>query len=560
MSRTASKFPSTVSWIIIISMLVFVLSGCEAKTEAGKTAESTKQSTAEQSTTTTAVGEAGVAKPAANLTTAPMGKSSGVFYEIFVRSFYDSDGNGIGDFNGITQKLDYLAGLGIQGIWLMPINPSPSYHGYDVTDYYGVNPDYGTMDDFTHLLDEAHKRGIKVIMDLVVNHSSNKHPWFVESAKSKDNPKRDWYIWAEDKGMSTSTLGAWGQQPWQKSGKDHYLGIFWEGMPDMNFDNPEVRAEFKKIGQYWLKMGVDGFRLDAAKHVYEDFQSSVGNPEVAKKNQEWWQEFRKGLDQVNKNAYMVGEVWDSAAVIGPYLNQAFNSAFDFDIAGKIVSAARTEQGTDLGFTLSRVYDFYSKQSGGQFVDAPFLTNHDQNRVMTELRGNVDHAKMAASILLTLPGNPFIYYGEEIGMKGAKPDERIREPMLWSDDSKAVGQTTWELALNREGVIPVDKQLSDSNSLLNHYKELISWRKQDDVLQDGGILSYKVTNPSVMAYVRILNDKRMLVVHNLSVKSQSIELQSDTFGVFEHIVHATSTDSKLENGKLELAPYSTTILQ
>ena len=548
------------SWLLMIGMMVSLLSGCTTNDEKSSAEDKKVELINQKDTPIDQEKTTNTTQPSAKLKTVSMGKSSGVFYEIFVRSFYDSDGNGIGDFNGLTQQLDYLADLGIEGIWLMPINPSPSYHGYDVTDYYNVNPDYGTMEDFNRMLDEAHKRGIKVIMDLVVNHTSNKHPWFVESSKSKDNPKRDWYIWAEDQGLDTKTLGAWGQQAWQKSGLDHYLGIFWEGMPDLNFDNTEVRSEFAKIGNFWLKEGLDGFRLDAAKHVYEDFQSSVGNAEVVKKNKLWWQEFRQALNQVNKDAYLVGEVWDSAVVIGPYLDKAFNSAFDFDIAGKMIASARTEKASDIAASLSRVYEFYSKQSGGQFVDAPFLTNHDQNRVMTELKGNVDHAKMAASILLTFPGNPFIYYGEEIGMQGAKPDERLREPMIWGSDGNAAGQTSWELSLHRENVIPVDQQVKDPNSLLNHYKQLVSWRKQNDVLQDGGILAYQSKNPNVMTYVRALDSKRLLIVHNLSGKSQSIELISEPFGTFERIVHATKLDSKLVGNQLELPPYSTTILE
>src|SRR6266496_178176 len=191
-----------------------------------------------------------------------------VFYEIFVRSFRDSNGDGIGDFNGITEKLDYLKGLGVRGIWLMPINPSPSYHGYDVTDYQAVNPDYGTLDDFKHLLSEAHKRGIKVIMDLVLNHTSAKHPWF-QSALQPGSQYHDWYVW---KDQDPGTLGPWGAQTWYKaSNGQYYYAIFWDQMPDLNYDNPAVREEAKKIASFWLKdIGIDGFRLDAVRYLVED--------------------------------------------------------------------------------------------------------------------------------------------------------------------------------------------------------------------------------------------------------------------------------------------------
>ncbi|MHA0857493.1 alpha-amylase family glycosyl hydrolase [Paenibacillus sp. CMAA1364] len=558
--RTKGKITGTMSRLLLIGMIVSLLSSCLTPNGNSSVGNDAVDQTSQLETSKDKGVTEEVTQPFVNLKTVDMGKSDGVFYEIFVRSFYDSDGNGVGDFNGITQQLDYLVDLGIEGIWLMPINPSPSYHGYDVTDYYDVNADYGSMEDFKVLLDEAHQRGIKVIMDLVVNHSSDKHPWFLESLKSKDNPKRDWYMWAEDQGLDSNTLGAWGQHAWHRSNQDHYLGIFWEGMPDLNLDHPEVREEFAKIGKFWLNLGLDGFRLDAAKHIYEDFQHSVADTQVVKKNQEWWQEFREALEPINHDAYLVGEVWDSAAVVGPYLDKALNSAFNFDLASKIVTSARTEKATDIVSTMVREYDYFSKQSAGQFVDATFLTNHDQNRVMTEMKGNVDHAKMAASILLTFPGNPFIYYGEEIGMLGAKPDERIREPMIWSSDAKGKGQTSWELSLHKENVIPVDEQMEDPNSLFNHYKQLIHWRKQHEVLRDGGILPYKVNNPNIMAYVRALEDKRMLVVHNLSGKAQSIPLDNDLYGSIKEIVSTTTSDAQLAGNQLQLPPYSTVILQ
>lgn len=239
---------------------------------------------------------------------------STVFYEVFVRSFADSNGDGIGDFKGLTRKLDYLndgnpdtdSDLGIGGIWLMPINPSPSYHGYDVTDYRQINPDYGTLDDFREFLNEAHKRGIKVIMDLVVNHTSKEHPWFKEAAADKSSSYRDWYVWAEDSGTATSGSSAAGSgNPWHSVRGDHYLGIFWEGMPDLNFDNPKVRKEITATGQFWLKQGVDGFRLDAAKHIYEDLQTDKSQA-TTDKNVAWWQEFRSGLKEVKPDAYLVG--------------------------------------------------------------------------------------------------------------------------------------------------------------------------------------------------------------------------------------------------------------
>lgn len=548
MDKKWGKLP--VRLLVLIIGLTLFLSGCNDKAVPSASAPGQSASPALQQQSPLPV----------SADVAPMGKSTGVYYEIFVRSFSDSNGDGIGDLQGVTNKLDYLKDLGIKGIWLMPIQPSPSYHGYDVTDYYNVNPQYGTMDDMRKLLDEAHKRGIKVIMDQVFNHTSSKHPWFTDSAKGKDSKYRDWYIWAEDKGLSTSEPGAWGQQAWHRLGNSNYLSIFWEGMPDLNMDNPDVRKELVQVGQFWLKQGVDGFRLDAAKHVYEDFKSSVNNKEVASKNQAWWQEFRKGMDEVNNDAFIVGEVWDAPAVIGPYLDHALNSGFNFDLAKLLLGTARSERASTVAASLSKTYEYYSKQSQGVFVDSPFLTNHDQNRVMNELSGNLDRAKMAASLLLTMPGNPFIYYGEEIGMKGAKPDEQIREPMVWSSDGKAGGQTSWEPALNQKGVASVEEQLKEPSSLLNHYKKLISWRNQEPILGDGGIVPFQTANDGVLAFLRVQGESKVLVVHNLSGKPQKVDLNANGKVPFSKVSQSSKDGVTLKDGQLELPPYSSALLK
>jgi alpha-amylase len=489
---------------------------------------------------------------------------SNVFYEVFVRAFADSDGNGIGDLNGLTAKLDYIESLGADGIWLMPIQPSPSYHGYDVTDYYGINPDYGTLDDFKRLLAEAHKRDIRIIMDLVVNHTSVEHPWFVDSAKGKDSKYHDWYIWAKDRdGGASPTDGATGAEPWHAKGDDEYLGVFWEGMPDLNFDNPEVRKEMIAIGKYWLKAGVDGFRLDAAKHIFGDFKSTIGTPAVTGKNQAWWQEFRAGLNTVNPNAYLVGEVWDGAAIIAPYLDNALDSAFNFDLAASLLSAATSEKATDIGFTLSRVHEFYGKASKGKFVEAPFLSNHDQTRVMTAVGNNVHHAKMAAALLLTMPGNPFIYYGEELGMSGMKPDERLREPFAWTRALGSPEETTWEEAQYRgNGEISVEAEEESPGSLLNHYRTIIAWRAQEPALRGGTIASYDTDNTSIASYIRGNVDEQLLVLNNLSGQPQTLTLAvtKSQPTAFVKLALSTNSAAKLEGQLLELPAYTTVVLK
>ncbi|WP_052088262.1 alpha-amylase family glycosyl hydrolase [Paenibacillus wynnii] len=497
---------------------------------------------------------------------------STVFYEIFVRSFYDSNGDGIGDLRGITEKLDYLNDgnsdtkndLGVGGIWLMPINPSPSYHGYDVTDYRAVNPDYGTLEDLQVLVEEAHKRGIKVIMDLVVNHTSKSHPWFIDSAKNKDGDFRDWYVWAEDqnrpvKGTSASGSG----DPWHSVLGSHYLGIFWDGMPDLNFDNPEVRSEMKDIGRFWLEKGIDGFRLDAAKHIYEDLSSDKSEATTSK-NVAWWQDFRKAMSEVNPEAYIVGEVWENSAVsVGAYLNQAFDSGFNFGLAESLLQSAKSEKDSGIAYTLERTYKLYSKISDGAFTDAIFLTNHDQNRVMSQLDDDPNHAKMAAALLLTLPGNPFIYYGEEIGMLGVKPDEGIREPMGWYAEGTGKGQTTWENRSNNEGSdsSSVDIQNSKGASLLQNYRDLIAVRNEVPALQNGNIRDYASGNSSITAFERLTTKERVLVVHNLSGQEQHMKLTAKgNDGNYTAILKDLSKSAALNGEEITLPPYSTVILQ
>lgn len=494
---------------------------------------------------------------------------STVYYEVFVRSFADSDGDGIGDIRGLIQKLDYLndgdpktnSDLGVEGLWLMPIQPSPSYHGYDVTDYLGVNPDYGTIEDLKQLIDEAHKRGIKVIMDLVVNHTSIEHPWFVDAASSPNSAYRDWYKWDES-GAPTGTSSASGSDAWHEMNGSHYLAGFWGGMPDLNFDNEKVRTEMIQIGKFWLELGLDGFRIDAAKHIYEDLVTDKGE-EVTARNIAWWQEFRQEMLQVNPEVYLVGEIWDtSAAAIAPYLDNAFDSGFNFGLGESILNSVKAEKDNNLAFTLERTYKLFAKQSQEQFVDATFLTNHDQNRVMSELAGNKEHSAMAAAILLTLPGNPFIYYGEEIGMLGVKPDEQIREPMVWSASGGA-GQTSWRKPVlsTSETVIPVDEQLNDPESLLSHYRELIQWRTTSRSLAEGDVVSYSTEVEGLMAYIRRTAEEQVLVVHNLSGQEQEMKLnEGETELSFAAILYRNNPKAALNDQVLNVPPYTTVVLK
>ncbi|WP_241657846.1 alpha-amylase family glycosyl hydrolase [Anaerobacillus alkaliphilus] len=469
-----------------------------------------------------------------------------VFYEIFVRAFYDSTGDGIGDINGMTSKLDYLQDLGVEGIWLMPIHPSPSYHGYDVTDYYDVHPEYGTMEDFKTFMEEAHKRDIKVIIDLVVNHSSIEHPYFQDAITSEDSSYRDWYIWADEE-ANLRERGEWGQPFWHGEAPNNYFSVFWGGMPDFNFYNPEVRQEMINIGRYWLEeVGVDGFRLDAAKHIF---------PKDKDQNLVWWKEFRSAMEAVNPDVFLVGEVWDLPQVAGPYLEDGLHSTFNFDLAEEILRATRSERAGSLVPKLIRSLQTFERYAS-DFVDSTFITNHDMNRVMSELRGNTDQAKIAASLLLTLPGSPFIYYGEEIGMEGAKPDEHIREPMLWYENG-GDGQTAWIKPKHNIGTEApsVEAQLEDPNSLLNHYKTMIYLRRSQPALLFGDIVESNVKEQGALTYIRTHNDEELHVFHNLSKGELEISLGE----LAGNVIFTSTTEYSLTDGMLKLPAYSTIIL-
>lgn len=442
----------------------------------------------------------------------PMGKEDGmVIYEIFVRSFYDSNGDGIGDLNGVTEKLDYLKKLGVNAVWLMPITDSPSYHGYDVSDYYKVDPDYGTLEDFNRLVEEAHKKGIKIIMDLVINHTSSQHPWFLEANKSKNSRYRNYYIWADNKTNLKGLNDQNNRTAWSTKGNGYYFSEFSEDMPDLNYDNKEVREEIKSMAKFWMDQGVDGFRMDAARFIYPQ-----------KRTQDtlnWWQEFGDYIRGIKEDVYIVGEIWSDEITISKYL-KVLNSAFNFPVAMQTVNAARSGNPAELIRQMENTYNQYQKING-DYVDTPFLTNHDQNRVMSELMDNAK-ARSAAAIYLTLPGNPVIYYGEEIGMKGKKPDEAIREPFKWYEaDGK--GQTTWrKMTFNSsKDVLSVEEQEKDNNSLLNYYRDMIRFRLSSPVLSKGDIHIINDVN-KVLAYTRSYKGVTNLIVHNLKGEEISVE--------------------------------------
>lgn len=482
-------------------------------------------------------------------TIAPRTKKDGlVVYQIFVRSFYDSNGDGIGDLNGISKKLDYIKSLGVNAIWLNPINPSPSYHGYDVTDYKGINEDYGTMEDFENLLKKAHENGIKIIMDFVPNHTSSQHPWF-KKALDGDRKYKDYYVWA-NKDTNLAELSGIGERAWQtKDRKNYYYATFWSEMPDLNFDNKKVRKEMKDIVKFWVEKGVDGFRVDAALHIYE--------PKRFKDTVEWWKEFSNYARSLNKDFYIVGEVWDSESKIAPFYN-AFDSCFNFGIAERIIDSLNTGIASKFNQRISYTYDAY-KEEYKDYVDAPFLTNHDIDRVMSQL-DSIEKNKAAAALYLSLPGNPFIYYGEEIGMKGRKPDEEIREPFKWYKET-GEGQTKWEYIKNNTGDYSpsVEEQDKDPNSLLNFYRNFIKFRQNDEVMKKGDIKPFEI-NPFLASFEREFNGKRRLIIVN--VREEKLELNKEMLKErgFDKVIYGKVNETK-DNGaeKYILEPYQYIIL-
>jgi glycosidase len=439
-----------------------------------------------------------------------------VFYEVFVRSFQDSDGDGIGDLRGLTSRLDALndgnpattTDLGVTALWLMPVAESPSYHGYDVVDYRAIESDYGTAADFRSLMAAAHARGINVIVDLVLNHTSRDHPWF-QDAIMPGSGHDDWYVWApKHPGYARSD----GAPVWHTAGGRVYFGYFSDQMPDLNLANPEVAAELDAIGRFWLdEMDVDGFRLDAARHLIED-GPKLENTAATK---DWLAAYRSRLQADHPDAMLLGEVWDPTSMSSSYVrDEAVDMTFDFGLASATLTSLKSGDAGSLKAALGEIASAYPV--GGM---ASFLTNHDQDRVINQLRGDTAAARLAATLLLTSRGSPFIYYGEEIGLTGSKPDEQIRRPMRW-DGTATAGFTTgspWEPLGDDPPGTDVAAQKADPASLLSAYRELISLRTAHPALATGDLVTLDSDAPSVLAVLRSTPDERLVVISNLSAE-------------------------------------------
>lgn len=429
-----------------------------------------------------------------------------IFYQVFVRTFYDKSGNKTGDFQGLKEKIPYLKDLGVNALWLMPINSSPSYHGYDVTDFKGVNKDFGSIEDFKDFLQEAHKNGIKVIIDLVLNHVASSHPWFIQALMDKNSPYREYFVWSTPFD-DMKEKGSWGQQVWYNRGDQGFYAVFWSGMPDLNYRNPKLRKEIKDATKFWLDLGVDGFRLDASRYIDT-------NEDVTRL---WWHDFNSYVKSINKDAFIVGENWDNSIDFVGQFMETMDSSFNFSLRDTIISASK---GHDVDIfeeieLRNIIYSNYHKN----FIDSLFIGNHDMIRVASELKGNIKMQKFALSILMTLPGTPFIYYGEEIGLFGTKPDENLREPMDWYKSAQGKGMTSMKTGrmtfTKANDGISVEEQEKDKNSILNFTKNLIKIRKDNPLFIYGTYKKLEL-GQKVNAYEITQGEEKIIVIHNSNI--------------------------------------------
>ena len=437
-----------------------------------------------------------------------------VFYEVFVRSYADSDGDGIGDLPGLSAHLDALndgnpattTDLGITGIWLMPVAESNSYHGYDVVDYTAVEHDYGDMASMRAFVAAAHQRGISVITDFVLNHTSSDNAWFKDALKG--GPHRDWYIWSDtDPGWPSVA----GPNPWHRTAKgDYYYGAFSDQMPDLNLRNPAVTAELDKIAGTWLDdVGVDGFRIDAAKHLIEDGPDTQANTPETKA---WLHDFTATIHATHPEALVLGEVYDSTAVSSSYASSgSLDMAFDFGV-GPATAFGVYGDATTILSSLDGVATRYEPGAAGTF-----LSNHDQARIATQLKGDVAAEQRSAAVLLTAPGVPFIYYGEELGMTGDKPDEHIRTPYPWTADGPGYGFTTgtpWEPFSAGADTANFATESADPGSVWSTYRDLVQLRVRDTALRAGDYVRLEASDRHVAAWLRTFGEEHVLVLHNL----------------------------------------------
>ena len=458
-----------------------------------------------------------------------------VWYEVFVRSFQDSDGDGVGDLRGVTQRLDYLEDLGVGGIWLMPIYPSPSYHGYDVTDYRAVNPEYGDLDDLVQLIEEAHARGIRVILDFVPNHTSDRHPWF-RAASAGDPAYRDYYVWSDDPPDWSGTLGG---SAWHEAGDSHYLGLFSPSMPDLNHRNDAVVEEVFGAAAYWLGLGVDGFRVDAIQHIVESEDGVTAN---SRENYAWVERFQNFVREAAPHAVVMGETLTGMpAIVRYHRDSGLHMSLDYPLWRELTAAIQRRSAHDLAFALQQELSLYPEGA----ARATFTGNHDVTRLATQLsipRRDERRMALAAGLLLTLPGTPFIYYGEEIGMPDGPGslDVEKRTPMRW-DPGPGRGFTTgkpWTDPGEALAGVSVAEQAGEAGSLLEKYRRLIHLRNDHPALHGGETRVLEVADGALLALERDGGGETLFVLANLGARDVEVDGAALPVGAATDLLSAT----------------------
>lgn len=448
----------------------------------------------------------------------PIDDNYRVMYEIFTGSFSDSNGDGIGDIQGVINRLDYLQDLGVQGIWLTPIFESPSYHKYDVEDYYTVDGDFGTEEDLETLIDECHKRNMIVIIDLVINHTSRENSWFTKFQMAHQNGNTedeyyDFYSWTTTDEKQTGITYNKVQNT-----EDWYECNFSTDMPELNYDNDNVRQAVLDVAKYYLNLGLDGFRFDAIKYIY------YGDNE---KSAEFWKWYCDELKNIKEDIYMVGECWDSESITLEY-TKALN-CFNFQASqaeGKIADGVKGNISTFTKYIESYQDKLEAENENAMMIN--FISNHDMDRAAGYMMLLGNKAEMAANLYLLCSGSPFIYYGEEIGMKGtrggANTDANRRLAMLWGDEDTVENPIGSDFDETKQINGTVAEQLESDGSLLNYYKKVIAVRNKYPEIARGDYKSVSVSK-TVGGFEVSYEDSNLLILHNVDTEEKTIDLTS-----------------------------------
>lgn len=485
-------------------------------------------------------------------------------YEVFVHSFYDSNDDGIGDLNGLAKKLDYIQELGCNEIWMMPIMPSPSYHKYDITDYEDIDPQYGTLDDFDNLISKCHDKGINVLIDFVINHTSSEHPWFkaaseyIKSLGADEEPDAAVCPYVEYYNFSREVKAGYNKL----QGTDwYYESQFVDSMPDLNLENEAVRAEIDKIVAFWIDRGVDGFRLDAVIH-YNDSDETQSIDDLA------W--LVSDIKSKKEDAYVVGEGWTTYREYAKYYRSGIDSMFDFDMAqqdgyiAKVLNGLSNNGATTYANAITDI-DTEIRKYTDSYINAPFYTNHDMGRSAGYYNGDYasERTKMAQAMNLLMPGNAFLYYGEEIGMRGAANDPAKRLGMLWSDDSSTEGMCD-----DPEGAGNVeqengsyDDQKDDPYSIYNFVKQTISIRNAfPEIARGTNTFESSLSDDKLCVFTREYNGQKVVMIFNTSQESAKVDVSG--LGVSDAVAMLqTSEDApEYKDGIAEMPAYSVLILK